>query len=174
MNTRIIIGVAIAGLLLGSGIGAGRQAQAESGGDEAALGVVRQLTKQYLDVAVAIDEGFVESPACVPAAGIHYVNADRGDERLELGRPEVLLYAPTLDGGRRLVGAEWMVNDDDQDLTTDHDRPRLFGHDFDGPMLGHGPGQPIHYDLHAWAWVNNPLGGFAQKNPRVLCVGVIE
>lgn len=40
---------------------------------------------------------------------------------------------------------------------------------FDRPMLGHEPGQPIHYDLHAWAWKANPAGTFAQWNPRVSC-----
>lgn len=174
MNTRIIISVAMAALLLSSGIGAAGQAQASSDGDEAALEVVRQLTKRYHDVAVAVSDGFIQTDPCIPAMGLHYVNTERWDERLEPGRPEVILYAPTLDGGRRLVGAEWVVTDDDQNLATDHDRPHLFGHDFQGPMPGHVPGQPVHYDLHAYAWVDNPLGGFAPYNPRVQCVGVVE
>ena len=36
---------------------------------------------------------------------------------------------------------------------------------FDGPMLGHEPGMPIHYDLHAWLWKQNPSGMFARWNP---------
>jgi hypothetical protein len=28
---------------------------------------------------------------------------------------------------------------------------------------------PVHYDLHAWAWVDNPDGGFTAVNPTVVC-----
>ena len=36
-----------------------------------------------------------------------------------------------------------------------------FGRGFDGPMEGHEPGMPVHYDLHAWVWKRNPGGTFA-------------
>lgn len=70
---------------------------------------------------------------------------------------------------RRLVAAEWIVVDKDQDLTTDDDRPSLFGVPFDGPMVGREPGMPIHYDLHAWVWKKNPSGMFSRGNPTVKC-----
>ncbi|WP_405817335.1 hypothetical protein OG241_22700 [Streptomyces sp. NBC_01390] len=70
---------------------------------------------------------------------------------------------------RRLVGAEWIVVDKDQNLATADDRPSLFGVPFDGPMLGHEPGMPIHYDLHVWLWKKNPSGMFARWNPTVTC-----
>ena len=60
-----------------------------------------------------------------------------------------------------------IVVDKDQNLATDDDRPSLFGVPFDGPMLGHEPGMPIHYDLHAWLWKKNPKGKFARWNPTV-------
>ena len=67
---------------------------------------------------------------------------------------------------RRLVAAiEYVKNDADGDLGTDDDRPSLFGEPFDGPMEGHEPGQPVHYDLHAWMWRHNPAGELAQFNP---------
>jgi hypothetical protein len=47
--------------------------------------------------------------------------------------------------------------------------PELFGRTFDGPMEGHGPDQPPHYDLHVWAWQANPAGLFAPFNPNVIC-----
>jgi hypothetical protein len=68
-----------------------------------------------------------------------------------------------------LVGDEYSQVDADQDLYTDDDRPSLFGQEFDGPMEGHGPGQPIHYDLHVWLWKKNPAGMFAPFNPKVAC-----
>ena len=41
-------------------------------------------------------------------------------------------------------------------------RPAVaFGQPFDGPMPGHSPGMPIHYDLHVWLWETNAGGLFA-------------
>ena len=40
---------------------------------------------------------------------------------------------------------------------------------FDGPMDGHGPGQPRHYDKHAWLWAHNPAGTWASWNPALSC-----
>jgi hypothetical protein len=140
-----------------------------AGRGEAGMQAVRQHTDQYHSEAAAVADGFVPTDECVPGMGYHYVNFERIDERLQPSRPEAVLYAPTEDGGRRLIAAEWIVVDDDQDLSTDHDRPTLFGHRFDGPMPGHGGDMPIHYDLHAYAWVTNPDGGFATWNPAITC-----
>jgi hypothetical protein len=137
--------------------------------DDAGLHAVRAHTKRYQSEPAALADGFAHTDACVPAMGYHYVNFSRLDTTLEPSRPEALLYAATAGGGRRLAGAEWIVVDRDQDLATDDDRPTLFGHPFDGPMPGHGPGMPIHYDLHAYAWVTNPDGGFATWNPTITC-----
>jgi len=57
----------------------------------------------------------------------------------------------------------------DQNLGTDGDRPVLLGQPFDGPMPGHGPGMPVHYDLHVWTHKANPAGVFAPWNPKVSC-----
>jgi len=138
-------------------------------GAEAGIQAVRALTARYQDEAAAIADGFTPTPVCVPNMGYHYVNYSRLDTRLEPSRPEALLFAPAPGGGRLLVGAEWIVVDADQDLTTDDDRPAMFGHDFEGPMPGHEPGMPIHYDLHAYAWVGNPAGAFAPWNTSVIC-----
>jgi hypothetical protein len=45
----------------------------------------------------------------------------------------------------------------------------LLGQPFDGPMPGHGPDMPIHYDLHVWTHKANPAGVFAPFNPKVSC-----
>ena len=62
-----------------------------------------------------------------------------------------------------------MKIDADQNLATDGDRPSIFGVPFDGPMPGHNPTMPIHYDLHVWFWEDNPLGEFVPFNPAVSC-----
>ena len=137
--------------------------------DDAGLDAVRAFTKAYQSEAAALTDGFAHTDDCVPGMGYHYVNYARLDTKLEASRPEAVLYAPTTESGRRLAAAEWIVVDRDQDLATDDDRPVLFGHHFDGPMPGHVPGMPVHYDLHAYAWVDNPDGGFATWNAAITC-----
>lgn len=133
----------------------------------------RLATLKYVSVKRAVADGYAPTVECVasPAGGMgmHYVNGPLvGDPAVNVTKPEVLLYEPT-QWGPRLIGVEYMTIDADQDLSTDNDRPSLFGVPFDGPMLGHSPGMPIHYDLHVWLWRHNPSGMFAQFNPRVHC-----
>ena len=40
---------------------------------------------------------------------------------------------------------------------------------FDGPMPGHNPQMPVHYDLHVWLYRYNNSGLFAPWNPRLKC-----
>lgn len=100
--------------------------------------------------------------------GIHYMNPAFAGAPVDLARPAFLLYLPGRDK-LRLVGVEYFQADGDQDLTTDGDRPSLLGQEFDGPMPGHGPGAPVHYDLHVWLWKHNPDGMFAEYNPAISC-----
>lgn len=133
------------------------------------LSRVREATAKYQDVTVAEADGYVgEGHECVPAMGIHYINfAQMG--KMDPLQPDALLYEPS-GQGPRLVAVEWIAIDDDQDLTTDNQPvPSLFGHRFDGPMPGHGPGMPVHYDLHAYVWQANPAGVLATWNENVHC-----
>lgn len=143
-------------------------------------GIAHQLAgaKAALDKYQSVDrakaDGYVVSSACemLPGAGgmgIHYLSgAAVGDGKLDPARPEVLVYAP-VGSALQLVAAEYFKPDADQDLSTDSDRPSLFGRAFDGPMLGHNATMPKHYDLHVWLWQRNPSGMFAQWNPDVSC-----
>ena len=72
-------------------------------------------------------------------------------------------------GKLQLTGAEWFVP-----LAIAKERPKMFGHEFQGPMEGHEPVMPAelaHYDLHVWLFKNNPEGTFAPTNPAVQCTG---
>jgi hypothetical protein len=101
--------------------------------------------------------------------GFHYERPDlAGDRELRVPKPEILVYEQR-DGRMRLVALEYFRADADQDMATDDDRPWLFHRGFDGPMEGHAPGMPIHYDLHAWLYKRNPAGRFEAFNPRVKC-----
>jgi hypothetical protein len=136
---------------------------------------VRRATRAYKDVEVAEAAGYVPAGPCVDdpkygGMGFHYENlALIEDGELDPLRPEVLVYQPTKNGELRLGAVEYLRYDDDQDLATDDDRPWLFDVPFDGPMLGHSPTMPIHYDLHVWLYRHNPAGIFAMWNPRVSC-----
>jgi hypothetical protein len=138
------------------------------------LAIVRRATARFRDVKRAQAAGYRAAGPCVAvpgqgAMGVHYVNpALMADPAVRLRRPEALLYAPHK-GRMKLVGVEYVRADEDGDVETDDDRPSVFGRGFDGPMAGHGPGEPVHYDLHVWAWRKNPRGTFAPFNPRVRC-----
>ena len=141
------------------------------GGPRARL---KGATARYHSVNRAVTDGFVPSEECAELPGVggmgyHYVNPERlQDGVVDPARPDILLYVKER-GRMRLAGVEWFAVDPDQDLSTDAGRPELFGQPFDGPMPGHEPGMPIHFDLHAWVWKHNPTGTFEPWNPRVSC-----
>ncbi len=133
------------------------------------LAAVRAATAKYHDVQQAITDGYLPAPECAasPAGGMgyHYVHPQlSSDLTSDPLRPEVLLYAP-LGNRLQLVGVEYFQPDAGQA------RPEVLGQPFDGPMPGHEPGMPVHYDLHAWIWQANPSGVFAPWNPNVGCTG---
>ena len=142
--------------------GAGRQ-----------LAALKKSLAAYQDVHVAEAAGFIPVSGCEVSddggMGVHYLNPARAAQAPDATKPSILLYEPTTDGSMRLLGAEWFQADADQDVHTDADRPTLFGQPFDGPMPGHNPMMPVHYDLHVWLFDSNPDGVFAPWNPSVDC-----
>ncbi len=147
---------------------------AAAGSVQAQLAEVRAATARYHDLGAALADGYIPVSPCVEEAGLggmgyHFLNPALLDGVIDPLQPELLVYAPKPNGALRLVAVEYMLIDADQDLATDVDRPTLFGATFDGPMTGHGPGQPVHYDLHAWIWEPNPAGMLAPWNARVDC-----
>jgi hypothetical protein len=141
------------------------------------LDQARRATVAFRDVEAAQAAGYEQTSGCEEdpkygAMGIHYANpALIADGTLDITRPEILVYQPTPDGDLRLGAIEYFQVDADQDLATHDDRPWLFDVPFDGPMLGHNPQMPIHYDLHVWLYRPNPAGLFAMWNPHVSCPG---
>lgn len=137
--------------------------------------VIREATWRFKDVDTAIAADYMPTDTCaalpgVGAMGYHFVNPLlSSDARIDPTQPEILLYIKDENGRFKLAGVEWFKADADQDLSTDSDRPTLFGHPFDGPMLGHEPGMPAHFDLHVWVYLNNPAGELSAWNPKVTC-----
>ena len=145
-----------------------------AGAGDDPLQAVKAATARYNSVEQALKDGYVGEPVCVasPAGGMgyHYGNpALMADDAIDPERPEVLVYAPKPNGNLELVAVEYWKRDADGSLLTSGDRPSLFGQPFDGPMPGHNPTMPVHYDLHVWIYEANPRGTFAPFNPDVSC-----
>jgi hypothetical protein len=172
--TIIVIALALVATLAGV-------AYAASGTTDPAvlrdLAKVRQATAKYHDVNVALAEGYIPTDACdaipgVGGMGFHYVKpALIMDSVVDLTTPEILMYA-TSGEGLKLIGVEYFVGVGAPDAPVPDPAPPapiLFERPFDGPMPGHIPGMPPHYDLHVWIWQPNPDGMFAAWNPNVSC-----
>ncbi len=177
-----LIALALAGALLAPATALAHHAhpRADTSGElppetRRQLREARHATAAFRDVHAAREAGYERASDCEAdpkygAMGIHYANpALLADGELDIRRPEVLVYQTTRGGKLRLGALEYFRADADQDLATDPDRPWLFGVPFDGPMLGHNPQMPIHYDLHVWLYRHNPAGLFAMWNPSVRC-----
>lgn len=138
---------------------------------------IKSATSIYLkDIPRAEADGFVNTGDCVVneegpgAMGVHVVNPGRmQDPALVANEPEILLYEPTKDG-LVLRGVEYLVAIGPPGSPVPGNpppAPTMFGEKFHGPMAGHGPNAPPHYDLHVW--FDNPEGTFANFNTNMSC-----
>jgi len=172
MFRRALIGVALVAIF--GSVVAG-VAAAGGGPLPAELQAVRAAVAKYHSYDQAVADGYsLAGEPCIasPAGGMGFHASNQTIIRsgvIDPLRPPILLYAPGSDGSLKLVGVEYFHADADQDLATDNDRPSLFGQPFNGPMLGHNPSMPIHYDLHVWVVEANSNGVFEQFNPAVTC-----
>lgn len=175
---RTLAATATVGVLAGTALttALALPGSAESPGHPAGAQVaqLRKDVARYADVSAALADGFVPTAECAEhpqlgGMGMHYVHPARMQSAPDPRRPQLLLYGPGKDGEPQLLGAEFFVADGDQDLSTDDDRPSLWGRPFDGPMPGHEQGMPVHYDLHVWTDHANPTGVLSPWNPRVDC-----
>lgn len=157
-------------LLLAASLTRTAPAGADGESLQRSLADVRRATAAYHQVGNALTDGYVATDVCVPGMGLHYVNPQHlSNPMLDPTKPDVLIYEPRPGGRLSLVAVEWFFPDPDQNLATDDGRPALFGTPFDGPMAGHEPGMPVHFDLHLWAWKHNPAGTLTASNPTVTC-----
>jgi hypothetical protein len=156
---------------------------------------VREATAQFRDVNVATNpqNKYGLFPGCFSgpqggAMGVHFVNMELlGDGELDVSTPEALVYEPQANGALRLVGVEYIVTV--ADWSKNHTgTPVLKVHPNDPNEVGqalqlvdgvpandgfaHTPnrfGLPPFYELHVWAWQDNPQGTFADWNTLVSC-----
>jgi hypothetical protein len=130
---------------------------------------IRQATEKYKNPEVAQRDGYAPSPKCseLPdegAIGITFANrALSRDDKVEVLRPEQLLYEPGEGGKRTLVGVAYFVPSTGQ---RPPDSP--LGH-LNGPIPETVKGQGDHFALQAWVHKENPNGVFDTWNPDVKC-----
>jgi hypothetical protein len=133
----------------------------------------RQATAGYKDVEAAKSAGYGLFHGCVSgpevgAMGIHLVNGDLvGDGEIDALKPEALIYEVSK-GGLQLVGVEYVVIAEAWDAN--HETPpTLMGQVFHYVGAPNRYKIPAFYELHVWAWKQNPSGMFTDWNPKVSC-----
>jgi hypothetical protein len=169
-TTRTVVGGVMTALALGATV---LPAQAAPPPDSAAItnqlvAKTRAAVAKFHDVDAAVAAGYVPVGECAEspdgAMGIHFMNpALITPGVVDPARPPFLTYGPSTDGGLELWSAEFFEPEVGQPT------PTYGGQAFDGPMPGHEPGMPTHYDLHVWVGKHNPAGLFAAWNPSLHC-----
>jgi hypothetical protein len=137
--------------------------------------IVRIATQQFTDVNAATAANYHPLFGCVTgpdqgAMGIHYINlALYGDGQIDSSKPEALIYEPS-NGALRLVGVEYIV-DAATWAKNNTSPPMLEGQAFQFVNSPNRYGLPAFYELHVWAWRDNPNGAFVDWNTKVSCEG---
>jgi len=137
---------------------------------------VRVATARFLNINVALAEGFVPATPCVSgpdagAMGVHLVFPARLDViALDPAQPEALIYEPMASGAMRLVGVEFIV----KQSVWEAGNPPPAVPNVDGNLMNlvgfpNRFGLPAFYELHVWAWEQNPKGSYADWNTNVTC-----
>jgi hypothetical protein len=144
-------------------------------GDQSGLvQTVREATRQYLDVNNAVADGYGQFLGCVSgsdhgAMGVHYVNPNLLNGTIDVKHPQALIYEPE-NGRMKLVGVEFIVDQATWLKNNNNVPPVLEGQTFlliDAPNR-YGVPAPF-FELHVWAWRENPQGAFVDWNDHVSC-----
>ena len=106
------------------------------------------------------------------AMGVHFVNFALVDGKFDVKTPEALIYE-VKNGRAQLVGVEYIVPVDAwAPAPGEPPVPVLEGQLFHFNETPNRFGLGAFYELHVWAWRDNPNGTFADWNPRVSCDGL--
>ena len=128
---------------------------------------VRAATTPYRVLDSAVAKGYAASvPQCFAdsthgAMGYHHLNRGYIDNKVEVDKPEILLYERKADGTYGLNGVEYIIPY--RVWPKDSVPPKLMGRD----MLQSEPLQ-LWY-THMWVWTPNSAGLFADWNPAAKC-----
>ena len=135
--------------------------------------IVQYATQKYVNVNDARRAGYAPFLGCVTgpdfgAMGVHYVNGALLNGKLYADQPQALIYEPN--GNRlRLVGVEFIVDAATWLKAHNNTPPVLEGQVLQLVAAPNRFNLPTFFELHVWAWRNNPLGAFVDWNTRVSC-----
>jgi hypothetical protein len=137
---------------------------------------VHNATARYVDLNVALTEGFVPATPGVSgpdtgAMGVHFVlPAGISAGVLNAEQPEALIYEPMANGAMRLVGVEFIVLESAWAAKNPAGGvPALDGNLLNYIAAPNRYGLPAFYEIHVWAWESNPKGSYADWNTHVTC-----
>ena len=137
---------------------------------------VRAATARFLNINVALAEGFVPATPCVSgpdagAMGVHLVYPPRLNMIvLDPRQPQALIYEPMANGAMRLVGVEFIVLEGVWEASNPPPAvPALDGNLMNLVGSPNRFGLPAFYEMHVWAWEQNPKGSYADWNTNVTC-----
>lgn len=128
---------------------------------------LRAATAAFRSLDAAVAAGYSSSGgSCIGhptqgAMGFHHENAKLTDDLVELERPEILVYRRTPGGQYQLTGVEYFVPFSARPRTAEP--PTVMGQQLKPFEKGQ------FWYLHAWVWLENPSGLFADWNPKVRC-----
>lgn len=132
---------------------------------------VRNATQQYQDVTKATAAGYGPALGCVSgpdhgAMGIHYVNGNLLNGPIDPTHPQALIYEPQSNGELKLVGVEFIIL---ASALPSNSAPQVEGHLMQYVDTPNRYGLPAFFELHVWAWRDNPKGPFVDWNDHVTC-----
>jgi hypothetical protein len=176
---RILSVLVVVGLLAALAVSAFADDGHHTGGDHRDLARLRLATFRFHSIDAAeragYQLGYVDPfplDTCIAhptegAMGFHWFNHDKIDDiEIDPLRPEAMVYAPRRNGSLRLAAVEWVVPKNlwEAEHGVGAAPPTVLGHEMHilNPALG-------WYVAHAWVWMFNPSGVFANWNPRVDC-----
>ncbi len=129
---------------------------------------VRAAAARFVDVKQAIAEGYAPIPCADDAGGgsmgVHYASGDRVTaDTIDINKPQAILYEPETDGSLKLMAVEYFTTKGPADLE---------GHLFNYVGTPNRWGLPAIYELHVWAWMNNPAGDNVDFNMDASCAAM--
>lgn len=134
--------------------------------------IVRNATTQYADdVSAATAAGYSPVLGCVSgpdhgAMGVHYVNSSLVNGPIDPTQPQALIYEPSSNGQNKLVAVEYIIL---ASALPPNSAPQVEGHLMQFIDAPNRYGLPPFFELHVWAWKDNPQGPFADWNNHVSC-----
>ncbi len=141
---------------------------------------VRQATQQFTDPVSAMNAGYQPVLGCVSgpdhgAMGVHYLNGALLTGDVDASKPQALIYEPLGGGHMRLVGVEFIVDSKTWFKTQKEEGvqnpgpPSLYGQLFQLVPSPNRYNLDTFFELHVWAWQDNPNGTFVDWNTKVNC-----